>query len=146
LSILLRRSLLPAAAPVVAFFSHLLVPVRESLEFVVGQVLDVDHLVLRLVDRFNDLIEFEVNRARIPVLRILDQEHDQKCDDSRAGIDNELPGIGVLEVRARNEPQRDRSEGGEERPLGSHPVSGLCRKNMKPSFPTICIARHNSTI
>jgi hypothetical protein len=52
----------------------------------------------RLVDRLYDLIELEVNRARIPVLCILDQEHDQKCDDSRAGIDNELPGVGVVEV------------------------------------------------
>jgi hypothetical protein len=94
----------------------------------------------------NDLIELEVNRARIPVLRILDQEHDDKCDDRRAGIDNELPGIGVVEVRARNEPQRDHSEGGEERPLGSHPVSGLCRKNMKTFFSAISISRHTQLL
>jgi hypothetical protein len=105
-------------------------------------VLDVDHLVVRLVNRLNDLVEFEVNRARIPVLRILDQEHDQKCDDSRAGIDYELPGIGVVEVRTCNEPERDGSEGGEERPLGSHPASGLSRKNMKTFFSAISIARH----
>jgi hypothetical protein len=146
LSTFFRRLLLSAAAPVIAFFPHLLVLVREPLEFVVGQVLDVNHLVLRLVDRFNDLIELEVNRARIPVLRILDQEYDQKCDDSRAGIDNELPGIGIVEVRTCNEPKRDCSEGGEERPFGSHPVSRLCRKNMKTFFSAIFIARHTQLL
>jgi hypothetical protein len=135
LSTLLRSFLLQAAAPVIAFFPHLLVLVREPLEFVVGQVLDVNHLIVRLVNRLNDLVEFEVNRARIQVLRILDQEHDQKYNHIRAGIDNELPGIGVVEIRSCNEPEPDGSEGGEERPLGSHPVSGLSRKTRKPFSP-----------
>jgi hypothetical protein len=78
-----------------------------------------------------------VNRAGIPVLRILDQEDDEKCDDSRRGIDNELPGIGVVEVRARHEPQHDDSESGEERPFRPNSIGPTRGENVKALFIAI---------
>jgi hypothetical protein len=98
------------AATAVAFLAHLLVLVRKLLQFIVREMLDVDHLVLRLVDRLDDLVELEVNGAGVAVPRVLDREHQQETDDS-AGIDDELPGVRVVEVRPRNKPQRDDQQG-----------------------------------
>src|SRR5437868_6481184 len=95
----------PAAA--VAFLAQLLVLVREFLQFIVREVFDVDHLVLRLIDRLDDFIELQVDGAGIAVLRVLDQEHHEERDDSRAGVDDELPGIRVMEIRPGDKPQRD---------------------------------------
>ena len=69
--------LLPAFAPAIALLPHLLVLVRKLLEFVIGQVLDVNHLVLRLIDRLDDLIELEMDRAGIAILRVLSRLESQ---------------------------------------------------------------------
>ena len=64
---------LPACpAPDVAFLSHFLKFVGKFLQLIIGEMLDVDHLIMRLINRLNDLIEFQVNGACVPVLRILD--------------------------------------------------------------------------
>ena len=66
-------------------------------------MLDVDHLVLRLVDGLDDFVQLQMNGAGVAILRVLDQEHHEEGDDGRAGIDDELPGIRVVEVRARDQ-------------------------------------------
>jgi hypothetical protein len=43
----------------------------------------------------DELVEFNLNRHAIPILRILDQEHHEKGDDRRTGIDYELPRIRI---------------------------------------------------
>jgi hypothetical protein len=138
--------LLPQPAPVVAFLAHLLILVRNALEFVIRKVLYIDHLVLRLVDRFDDFIQLEVDRAGVAVLRILDQENDQEGHHGRAGIDDELPGIRVVEVGSRQEPQDDGKEGGEEGPFCAHPVCRPRGKDVKALFTAISIRRHVVTI
>jgi hypothetical protein len=48
-----------------------------------------------------------MDRFRIPVLRILNQEHHQKSDDGRTGIDDQLPRIGKMKSRAGQRPDCD---------------------------------------
>ena len=44
------RVLFLACSSVVAFLAYLLVPVRQRLEFLIRQVLDIDHFIVRFVD------------------------------------------------------------------------------------------------
>ena len=87
------------AATVVAFLANLLVLVGEFLQFIVREMLDVDHLVLRLVDRLDDLVQLQMTGAGVAILRVLDQEHHEERDDGRAGINDELPRVRIVEVR-----------------------------------------------
>jgi len=43
------------------------------------------------------LVQFEVDRLGVAVLRVLDQEGHQEGDDRRAGVDHQLPDIGEVE-------------------------------------------------
>ena len=47
-------------------------------------------LLLRMI-----YVEFHLDRGAVAVLRVLDQENHQEGDDGRAGVDDELPGVGV---------------------------------------------------
>jgi hypothetical protein len=67
----------------------------------------VDHLIVRLIDGLDDFIQFQVNGAGVSVLRILDQKYHKGSDDGGTRINNELPGIGVVEVRPGHKPQRN---------------------------------------
>ena len=88
-----------ARSSLVAFLAHSLIPVGQLLKFLIRQVLDVDHLVMRLVDGFNDLIQLQVDSAGITVLRVLDQEHDKKRYDRRARVDDQLPSVRIMKIR-----------------------------------------------
>jgi hypothetical protein len=93
----------PAAA-IVAFLAHLLVLVGECLQFIVRQMFDVDHLVVGLINRLDDFRPVLSEWPGRRVLGILDQEHDKESDYLRPSIDDELPGIGVVEVRFCEQP------------------------------------------
>src|SRR3954466_3683260 len=90
--------LLAPLAPAVAFLSHLLVLVGKFLQFLIREMFDVNHLILRLINGLDDFIEFQVNGAGVPVLRVLNQKHYEKSDDGRSRIYDELPRVGVVEV------------------------------------------------
>ena len=123
--------LLAALAAVVAFFADLLVLVGEFLQFIVGEMLDVDHLVVCLVDGLDDLVELQVDGAGVAVLRVLDQEDHEEGDDGGAGVDDELPSVRIVEVRARDKPQGDYQQRGEECPLRADHVGGQRGKDVK---------------
>jgi len=91
---------LPATATHIAFLADLLILVGETLQLGILEMLDIDHLVLRLVDRFDDFVKFQVNSPRVAVLRVLDQEHDQKSYDCCACVDYELPSIRISKKRS----------------------------------------------
>ena len=46
-------------------------------------------------------------RRAVAVLGVLDQEHHQEGDDRRAGVDDELPGVGEAEDRPADRPDDD---------------------------------------
>ena len=70
--------LLAPMAPAVAFLSHLLVLVGKFLQFLIREMFDVNHFILRLINGLDDFIEFQVNGAGVPILRVLNQKHYEK--------------------------------------------------------------------
>jgi hypothetical protein len=114
--------------------AHLLISVSEPLQFGIRQVLNVDHLVVRLVDGLNDLVQLQVNRLGIAVLGVLDQENDKKCYDRRSRVDDQLPSIRIMKIGSRDQPDQDREQSDKERPFRTDPVGSQCCKNMESFF------------
>src|SRR5262245_49665479 len=65
---------------------------------------------------------------RFLVLRALNQEHHQKRNDGRAGIDDELPRVGVVKRRSQQRPYDDDSDGDEKCFRTTGPERSLDRK------------------
>ena len=62
---------------------------------------------MRPFNRTDQLIELYLHRFRVPILRILNEKDHEKCDNRRAGIDDELPCIAESEKRPHNGPEKD---------------------------------------
>ena len=50
--------------------------------------------------RPDQLVELDLHRSGVPVLRALNKENHQERDDRRSGVDHELPGVVKVEERA----------------------------------------------
>ena len=76
----------------------------------------------------NQLVELEVQRRAIAVLRVLDKKHHQERDDRRARIDDQLPGVRILKNRPGRRPGNDEDacegEGGRAAALPGCPLCG----------------------
>src|SRR2546423_12888287 len=59
-----------------------------GLELLLGLRLGADELVPRVGNRPNELVELELRRLRIAVLRVLDEEHHQEGHDRGPGVDD----------------------------------------------------------
>lgn len=71
----------------------------------------------------DDLIQFEFDCFRVPVLGVLDEEDDQKRDNGGAGVDDKVLGSGKPECRPSRRPdgnvhQRHPERGGVSRVAG----------------------------
>ncbi len=53
----------------------------------------------------DELVELELHSPPITILGILDEKHHEKGEDGCPGINNELPGIRILKVFARQRPE-----------------------------------------
>lgn len=71
----------------------------EMFEFGLGEVFQIGQFVARSFIDPDQLVEFEMQRCTIVVLRVLDKKHHQERDDRGARIDDQLPGIGKLKNR-----------------------------------------------
>lgn len=83
-----RLGFAPAALP-----SNKLELLGKLVQFLVGEVLDVDHAVAGVVNGMDQLVELQVDGARVAILRVLDEEDHEEGHDGRAGIDDKLPGV-----------------------------------------------------
>ncbi len=72
-----------------------------------------------------------MHRFGVAVLSVLDQEHHQKSDDGRGGVDDELPGIGKMKSRAGEQPNQNYQDGPGEGPRTAEQDSGVARKDAK---------------
>ena len=70
-------------------------------------ILDVDEPVAGAMNRGYQFIELQVDGLGILVLASLNEEDHEKCDDGGTRIDDELPGIGVVEEGSADEPDHD---------------------------------------
>src|SRR5262249_3788030 len=73
-----------------------LVIIAQRVDFRLAQILDIDQAVARTLQCRHDLVELEMDRQRIFVLRTLNQEDHQKSHDRRSGIDHDLPCVRVI--------------------------------------------------
>lgn len=102
--------------------AQLLIPCMDEIQLLVTKLFDVHHLVSCLVDRVNEFIQFEVDRTRVSILGVLNDEHHEERDDRRSSIYDKLPGIRVVEERSRDRPNSDDENGAYERPFGPEPA------------------------
>ncbi len=72
-----------------------------------------------------------MHRFGVAVLGVLDQEHHQKSDDGRGGIDDELPRIGKMKSGAGEQPNGNYQDGPGESPRAAEQDSGSARKDTK---------------
>ena len=76
---------------------------------------EVNNFVPSALYGADQLIEFDLQRLGIPVLRVLDQKNHKKGDDGRTRIDDELPGVAETEHRSGRGPDDDHHTGDKER-------------------------------
>ena len=85
--------------------------IADPLEFLIGHVLEIDHLVASSFNRVNQLIQLQMEGLGIAVLGVLNEEHHQERNDRGAGVDNQLPRIRVMENGAGYAPDHNSADG-----------------------------------
>jgi hypothetical protein len=55
----------------------------------------------------DELIELELQRHGILVLRLLDDKDHEKSNDGGTSVDDQLPGVGIIEHRPAQSPYND---------------------------------------
>ena len=93
-------------------FGEALVVDAEDFQLGLGEVFDGDETVACPFEGGHDLVELELHRQGVAVLSPLDEEDHQKRDDGGAGVDDELPRIGVVEERPGRGPEQDDEQRG----------------------------------
>ena len=83
----------------------------DLFQLLVSAILQIDQLVPRPFLRADQLIELQVQRLGVAVLRVLDQEHHQERHDRRPGVDDQLPRIRKVKERSRGQPSHDQCDG-----------------------------------
>ncbi|MNG13535.1 hypothetical protein D3C84_972200 [compost metagenome] len=68
------------------------------------------HRISRFLVDPQQLIDFEVQDVGVTVLRVLDQKHHEERDDGRRGVDDQLPGVVVIENRPTQTPQTNQDQ------------------------------------
>lgn len=71
------------------------------------QPLDAHIVISRIMRGANEFIELGLESGTVPILCVLDKEHHQEGHDGRAGIDDQLPGVGIFEDRSGHRPHHD---------------------------------------
>ena len=60
----------------------------QALEVLVRKLFEIHQTCARAFDTLNQLVEFQVNRDGVAVLRVLNQEDHQERDNRGAGVDD----------------------------------------------------------
>src|ERR1044072_7982587 len=68
-------------------------------ELLILEVLEIEQRVVRALGRADQLVELDLHRLGVAVLRVLDEEHHEEGDDRGRSVDYELPGIAQAEDR-----------------------------------------------
>jgi len=75
----------------------------DFLDFLFRAVLQIHHDVA-CGGNPDQFVQFHLHRLRIAILRALNQEYHQKCDDAGGTVDHQLPRVGIVVKRAGNRP------------------------------------------
>ena len=94
---LLRRLAAAALEMLERLLGALAILLVHLLEIFLREVFRGRESVLGALHRDDQLRKLELQRERVPVLGVLDQEHHQERDDGGRGVDHELPGVAESE-------------------------------------------------
>ncbi|SRR5579871_587096 len=76
------------------------VPLFQFVQLFIGKFLDINEIVIRWVMRTDEFVELQVKGFGVTILRVLDEEDDEKRNDGCACVNDELPGVRKMEERA----------------------------------------------
>lgn len=102
------------------------------------ELFQIEQRILRFVRRANQLVELDLHRFGITILRVLDEEHHQERDDGGAGIDDKLPSVVEVEERPAQAPDNDNAKGKHESTGAPHDAG--CRLG-EPREPAAVVER-----
>src|SRR5579871_4280790 len=74
------------------------------------------------LDGADQFVELELHDARVTVLRVLDEENDEKSGYRGSGVNNELPSVGIMIIRAGRGPQNGNDQARKKRASRSNHV------------------------
>ncbi len=90
---------------------------------------------MRALGCADELIEFHLDCFGISILGVLNQKHHQECDNRRASVDDQLPGVTESENGAGEYPHCDNSNRKDERSWSTAEVRRrLCKAGIPRSF------------
>jgi len=125
---------------VLCFSTNLLELFFELFQVFVRKLFKIHKFISRAFDGAKELIQFEVDRFGVAVLRILDQKHHEEGHDGRGGIDDQLPGIGKMKRWAGQNPHKDDEHSSGKSPGASEGYRGTAGEDAK------CVAYHAKEI
>ncbi|RWW91100.1 hypothetical protein BHE74_00000325 [Ensete ventricosum] len=71
------------------------------------QAIQAEHGILCVLGDAQQFVDLDVQDVVVTVLRVLDQEHHQERDDGGRGVDDQLPGVVVVEIRPAQAPHQN---------------------------------------
>ena len=116
---------------VLGLLAHALELFFEFLQFLVGQIFEIDKLVASAFQRADQLVQFEMHCFGVAVLCVLNQEHHQKRNDSRGGVDDQLPGVREMKGRSSQDPDEDDKHGASKCPGASEQYGRTLRETSE---------------
>src|SRR5688572_16076261 len=104
----------------------------DFVELLLLELFEIEQRIVRTARRANELVELDLYRGAVAVLRVLDEEHHEESDDCRAGVDHELPRVAETEERARDRPYGNGSHRKPERERTPGRARDPLRESRKP--------------
>ena len=99
--------------------------ILKFLQILVGEPFQIYQVIACPGEAANDFIELELDRLRVAVLGILDEEDHQESDDRGPGVDDQLPSVGIMKDMTAQSPNNDNRNGAHERPGSSENGGGF---------------------
>ena len=112
-------------------FPQALELILKFLQILIGEGFQIHQAIARPGEAANDFIELKLDRLRVAVLGILDEEDHQESDDRGPSVDDQLPGIGIMKDVAAQAPNNDNRNGAHERPGSSEDGGGFSCGNAE---------------
>lgn len=108
-----RRSVVSATVvqTQAAGVANVAVFLAQLFQFLAVQAVEAEHGILGILGYAQQLINLDMQDIVVAVLRVLDQEHHQERDNGRRGIDDQLPGVVVVEIGSAQAPYQDQCDG-----------------------------------
>src|SRR5439155_19001440 len=71
----------------------------QALQLIIREVLQVHQIQARPSCGSNQLVEFQLQRASVAILRVLQKKRDEEGDLGGGRVHRQLPGVGEMKCR-----------------------------------------------